>query len=110
MRRPRARRCRAPQPATPRYPVAVAARGDRGDVAHLVQLRFAGRGWVTVGVGADRVSAAARAGVLYRSLDAPDGEHATGVRVLSEDELRVEGGDRADQAAALQLARGSFDS
>jgi hypothetical protein len=32
------------------------------------------------------------------------------VRVLSEDELRVEGGDRAVQAAALQLARGSFDS
>jgi hypothetical protein len=90
--------------------VAVAARGDRGDVAHLVQLHFAGRGWVTVGVGADRVSAASRAGVLYRRLDGPGGAHATGVRVLSEDELREEGGDYAVRAAAIQLARGPFDS
>jgi hypothetical protein len=48
--------------------------------------------------------------VLYRRLDGPGGAHATGVRVLSEDELREEGGDYAVRAAAIQLARGPFDS
>lgn len=66
-----------------------------------VQLRFdarvAGaddRGWVSVGLAVDRQDAFERAKTVYEDLEHPIGGRPQEMRVVSEDEIRGESGER----------------
>lgn len=71
---------------------------------HYVQVRFAGAGrWVTVAVSDSRPVAVHQAAHAYRDLRDEQQRSPTQVRVVSDADLRREGGDGAVSEAAADL-------
>jgi hypothetical protein len=74
------------------------------DQGFYVQVRYpAGERWVAVAASQDRRTAIQLGARAYR--DRPDqrGKNANGVRVVSVEDLQIEGGDEAVSRAALDI-------